>query len=835
MKTITIGIDLGTTNSAIATYKNGNVIIHKNPIGFSETLPSVVSFKGKKTLIGNKARERFLINSENTFSSFKRKMGTDELYFISILEKEISPIELSTLILKELQNFLIDEPHNQSAVITIPASFNTIQSNATKKAGYLANIQEVVLLQEPIAACVAYSNSQGLTLEKEEKWIVYDFGGGTFDVSLAQVSDRALKVLDHKGDIFLGGLDIDTLFVQKIICPALEKEFPQLENLWQKFIANKSASFKKFFHELLWKAEEAKKELSVKKTTILEVENDDLDIFLDIEITVDEFNTVVTSKFNSTYSLLEELIEDNKISFDDVSRIILVGGTTYIPYIRRELQQRTKIKIDTSIDPTTAVVLGAAYYAGSKESEHTLTSNENKIIQTINYNPTWVYEAQTNDDEELIVGDFSKKINGFYRITRLDGGFDSGITSFENRIAEFVPVVSKSKNTFKIQVFDKYKKCILEKDNITILHGVYSILGQPIPNDISIELDSNDAHSMLETIFKKNDVLPLSKTIYKTASKNILATTNDKLIIKVREGDVRNSAASNLLIGAIEISSKDISFDIIKGIDIELNFKISESRDLKIEVFIDAIDLKLTQVFSPSEIAVNIENVISEIKLYVDLIANEVALLDYNQSHLVNEIERIQNELIELYGKALDSKTDKLTEAKYQIDESKRKLIQQYDQVIRHKHILTEIENYNYLKATITKQLNTLNLHQEKEFNTIIKNEHDFLQSGNKHLLKAKIEKLNQLHKDIHKNSDDYYLDLFLFFKHDENIKNNLKKESNYFSLIESGNKTVKNQNFSELKHIISELYYNMNDTFIKNLSSKNLEEKQNLNKLGLK
>lgn len=832
---INIGIDLGTTNSAIATYKNGNVIIHKNPVGFSETLPSVVSFKGEKTLIGNKARERFLINSENTFSSFKRKMGTDELYYISLLDKSISPIELSALILEELQSFLIDESYHQSAVITIPASFNTIQSNATKKAGYLANIKEVVLLQEPIAACIAYSNAQNLNLEKEEKWIVYDFGGGTFDVSLAQVSERALKVLDHKGDNFLGGLDIDMLFVEKIICPALEKEFPQLENLWKKFITNDALDFRKLFHELLFKAEEAKKELSVKNTTVLEIENEDLDLFLDIEITVEEFNTIITSKFDKTYSLLEELMQDNEINFDEISRIILVGGTTYIPYIRKQLHERTNVRIDTAIDPTTAVVAGAAYYAGSKESEHNSISAETKKIPVTNYNPTWVFEAQTNDDEELIVGDFSKKINGFYRITRSDGGFDTGMTSFENRIAEFVPIVKKSTNIFKVQVFDRYKNSVLEKDNITILHGVYAILGQPIPSDIAIELDGSDEHSMLETIFKKNDVLPLSKTIYKTASKNILAAGNDALIIKVREGDVRNSAASNMLIGCIEISSKDISFDIIKGSDIELNFQISESRDLKIEVFIDAIDLKLTQVFSPSEITVDIEHLISEIKLYVDLIAEEIALLGGTQTHLKVEIERIQNELIVLYGNALDNRIDKLTEAKYQIDESKRRLIQQYDQIIRHKHILTEIENYNDLKATLNSQLETLNPHQKKEFKTITENDRDFLQSGNKHLLKAKIEKLNQLHNDVYRNSEEYYLNAFLYFKHNDTVRKNLKNESKYTTLIVSGNEAIKNQNFSELKYLISELYFNMNDNFIKNLSDKNDDTGHNLNKLGLR
>ncbi len=155
MKTINFGIDLGTTNSLIAQYNGGTVEVFKNPVGFKETLPSCIAFRGERTLIGDKAREWLLKDPFNVFAGFKRKMGTSDTYFCPTKSDFISPIQLSSLVLSELKNFVHTQEKPEHVVITIPASFDTVQSNATKKAGYEAGFREVVLLQEPIAASLA--------------------------------------------------------------------------------------------------------------------------------------------------------------------------------------------------------------------------------------------------------------------------------------------------------------------------------------------------------------------------------------------------------------------------------------------------------------------------------------------------------------------------------------------------------------------------------------------------------------------------------------------------------------------------------------------------------
>ena len=270
MKTINLAIDLGTTNSLIANYDNGKVKIYNNPLGLKQTLPSCIAFRGNRIVIGDKALDYLEKDAENVCMLFKRKMGTQDTYFVPSLDKEMQPITLSSMVLKELKNFVPDNETLNSVVITIPAAFDTIQSNATKKAGYLAGFKEVVLLQEPIAACLAFANTSNIVVNQKEHWIVYDFGGGTFDVALVEVDERELKVKDHQGDNYLGGADFDNIIVQHLIIPFIEESIG-VTDLW-KSLRSKSNSYKGLYFELLKKAEEAKKELSNFEETEIELD-----------------------------------------------------------------------------------------------------------------------------------------------------------------------------------------------------------------------------------------------------------------------------------------------------------------------------------------------------------------------------------------------------------------------------------------------------------------------------------------------------------------------------------------------------------------------------------
>lgn len=805
MKNINIGIDLGTTNSGIAKYDNGKISIYKNPVGFKDTIPSVVSFRKGRIQIGEKAREHSATNAENVFSSFKRKMGSDEVYYIKDLDKNCSPIELSSMVLNELVNFAQGESL-KSAVITIPASFDTIQSNATKKAGYQAGFEEIVLLQEPIAACLAYSNSLNLKITEDKKWLVYDFGGGTFDIALININERELKVFDHKGNNFLGGVDLDTLFVEKIICPKIEKQ-TQEKNLWEKLISKENTDYNKLFFELLFKAEEAKKELSIKETSSIEVDFDELSISLDLDITRKEFEAIIKTKFEESFHLVEKLIKDNLLTFSDIERIILVGGTTYIPYIRQQLQERTQIQVETSLDPTTAVIIGAAYYAGSKPSELI----EEEIVKTPqaeqnSIHAETIYEPHSKDSEELIVVLLTESFDGYYRIIRADGGFDTGLLKASKKIAEFVPLLEKTSNQFTLFLYDSQQKQVFSNDSIQITNGLYSILGQPIPNDICLELDEESGKSHMEIIFKKNDILPLKKTIYKTCSKNILKNSDQKLIINVVEGNAGSMVGSNQSIGYIEISGRDFDQDLVKGMDIELNFKVSESRDLSIDVYISALDLEINEVFNPHQRMISIDKLSSEIKNALDTVTEEIRNEVQNENYeYLAKLKRSEESLSILYNEALENKNDAITDKKYQIDELKKIYIQEFDDIIRHKHILSELEEYNKIKDSLSFYIEKGSPRQKEEYEKIIKNEKEILQSNNKYLIRKKNKELESLLENIYNNQDESYIDYFYYLRFED--PSVFKDRSKHSKLMQLGEKAIDNSNLTELKSICHQLY----------------------------
>lgn len=810
MKTINFAIDLGTTNSLIANYNSGNIKVYNNPLGLKQTLPSCVAFRGGRIIIGDKALDYLEKDAKNVSMLFKRKMGTQETYFIPSIEKEISPIELSSYILKELKNFVTDDVNLNSIVITIPASFDTIQSNATKKAGYLAGFKEVVLLQEPIAACLAYANTANLDITEAQKWIVYDFGGGTFDVALVEVNDRELKVIDNEGDNFLGGADFDNLIVEKIIVPLLEEKC-NTNNLW-KNIKAKSNNYKGLYFELLKKAEEAKKELSVYEQSEIELDIaiDGIELFEEIIITRTQFENVIADKVERTIALIKKVISQNQLINSQIERLILIGGSTYVPYIREKIKEETGILVDSSINPTSAVVEGAAYYAGSKpesvvEEKEDLSKQTSQVKEEVECNI--FYEQNTRDLEELITGRVSSNDIISYRIIRTDGGYDSSIKALNNAsFSEFVPLLKGRLNKFKIQLLDGNQNVLKIIDDVAINQGSYNVLGQPLPIDICMEIDDIDASTTrLEKIFTKGSILPLKKKIYKTASKTILQGSKSNLIINIIEGKSNGLPSSGLSIGFIEIFGKDLEEDLIKGTDIEIELEITESRDLKINVFLQSCDQEFQNVFSKSERSISINKINLEIN---SILAEVEELIKENNNdenfEYSNQLEKIRVGLIEIQIEATLLEDDDISDQKYQLDDKKRKLIQSFDALTRNKAIATEIEEYMSSKESLEYLINKEeNKRYEDKYLKIINNEKEVVNSGNKYLIRAKIKELELLFNDIIQSSDENFISYFLGLKYSTEYSNQRKADK----LIKQGDEAIDKQDYKSLRHIVYALY----------------------------
>ncbi|MFN8281721.1 MAG: Hsp70 family protein [Chitinophagales bacterium] len=811
MSTINFGIDLGTTNSLIAKYNNGNVEVFKNPVGHKETLPSVVAFKKERILIGDKAKEYTEKDPQNVFASFKRKMGTGESFYVPSISQNITPIELSAHVLKELKNFIYTDEKPTSIVITIPASFDTIQSNATKEAGYQAGFSEVLLLQEPIAASLAFANKRN-NEDIAGKWLVYDLGGGTFDVALVTFEDGEMRVKDHEGDNFLGGVDFDKLIIERLIVPHLLK-VGTFNNLLNE-LKQSNGKYNKEYAVMMVKAEEAKVLLSNHDSADIEFEiEDDHGVQHDIYFSIkrNEFEEIIGEQIDHTIRLLLKIMDKNELEAKDIEEVILIGGSTYIPLVRHKIAEELKIKVNSSTDPTTAVAIGAAYYAGSK-TKQTLANTETNVLSSANeLEVKAAFQKITKDSEEYFVANITGSFEqSTYRITRNDGGFDTGLKALTERISEVLQLLPNTTNSFTLKFFDKNNNRIASNlSDFEIVHGKFSVFGQPLPNDICIEIDDIDnGVTKCEVLFEKNTILPLKKTIIKEVTRTIQKGSKDQLIINVLEGDKYAIPSSNFPLGVIEIKGSLINSDIIKGSDIEIRFEMTESRDLKVRATLLSNDQEFDEVFSPSLRSVSIPKLIDEVK---DL--NKKALRDIEEYEASEQYElaeaavHIQYDFDEILNKLQSLSESDVTDERYQLEEKKRKLSQQLDSLGKNQKIIAAKEEYFEVKAYCDQWMQDESDALKLKYNQILAKEKSFLASGSVYIIKNKMQEILEftwIH--VRSKKPEVLVGYYMYYSQkpiEEFIDQ--RKQKGY---LEMGEKALERQNYTEL-HSITNLIWN--------------------------
>ena len=347
-----IGIDLGTTNSCVAVMEGGKPTVVANTEG-ARTTPSIVAFtKTGERLVGEPAKRQAVTNSEKTISSIKRHMGTD--YKVDIDGKKYSPQEISAMILQKLKadaESYLGEKVNE-AVITVPAYFNDAQRQATKDAGKIAGLDVKRIINEPTAAALAY----GLDNEKEQKIMVYDLGGGTFDVSIIEIGDGVIEVLATNGDTHLGGDDFDNRITQWMI-----DEFKKAEGV--DLSADKMA-----LQRLKEAAEKAKKELSSATTTNINLPfitaTSEGPKHLDMNLTRAKFDELTRDLIERTAIPVQNALKDAGITASELSKVLLVGGSTRMLAAQEEVKRLTGKEPSKSLNPDECVAIGAAIQGG---------------------------------------------------------------------------------------------------------------------------------------------------------------------------------------------------------------------------------------------------------------------------------------------------------------------------------------------------------------------------------------------------------------------------------------------------------------------------------------
>ena len=352
-----IGIDLGTTNSCVAVMEGGKPVVIPNAEGM-RTTPSVVAFtKTGERLVGEPAKRQAVTNAERTISSIKRHMGTD--YKVSIDGKDYTPQEISAMILQKLkadaESYLGEKV--TEAVITVPAYFNDAQRQATKDAGKIAGLKVERIINEPTAAALAY----GLEDESEQKVMVYDLGGGTFDVSIIDIGDGVIEVLSTNGDTHLGGDDYDDRITKWLV-----DEFKAAEGV-------DLSQDKMALQRLKEAAEKAKKELSSATTTDINLPfitaTAEGPKHLDMKLSRAKFEEITSDLTERTAVPVQNSMKDAGLSNSDLGKVLLVGGSTRMPVVQEKVKQLTGKEPSKNLNPDECVALGAAVQGGKRSGE----------------------------------------------------------------------------------------------------------------------------------------------------------------------------------------------------------------------------------------------------------------------------------------------------------------------------------------------------------------------------------------------------------------------------------------------------------------------------------
>lgn len=524
---IIYGIDLGTTNSAIARFENGKAVVKKNSLQ-GDTTPSCVAFtKSGKPLVGVKAHSQLEKDYQlafvrdgyesNSFIEFKRQMGTDVKMTCKNLGRDIDPEELSAEVLKELRKYVLDDDV-RTAVITVPALFGNNEQDATKRAAQKAGFEHVELIQEPVAASIAYGLDSKM---KDSYWVVFDFGGGTFDAALMRIEDGIMQPIDTAGNNKLGGKDIDKAIFESFFLPYFREKY-NIENIF----ANKAESFMNMWKP---KAEEAKINLSFNESYEIETDlgenygqdDDGVDFELCLKITQEMLEPVVAPIYQKAIDLTKQLLKRNNLDGEKIGALILVGGPTHSPIVRRMLREQVTSKVDTSIDPMTCVACGAALYGSTVDIPEAVvdkTRDRSKIQLSIQIKSTSVQEEEwgnvfllpdkcDNYDKPSVWVDF----------VRTDGLFSSGkqeVSSLGNVIT--LRLAKDSTNLFEVRCYDEQGTALeCEPNSISIIQGIDGIGDAVMPMSLGLGTANEEGQEIFDFIegLSKNVRLPASGVI----------------------------------------------------------------------------------------------------------------------------------------------------------------------------------------------------------------------------------------------------------------------------------------------------------------------------------
>jgi molecular chaperone DnaK len=800
--TMDFGIDLGTTNSSIAVLKGTEAVVIKNNENDEVTPSAVWVSKQGKIFVGKYAKQQ--IDPEPAIE-FKLKMGERNL--IRAGYREMPPDALSAEVLKKLrgdaQNRLGEEI--KAAVIGVPADFDLPQIHATEQAARLAGFEEVKTIQEPIAAALAYTFQSHID---SGIWLVYDLGGGTFDAAVVSIREEDVSIIAHGGDKNLGGKLIDWDIVDHIFILALKRQYAL--NSLNRHDSNSVRKWKSLIKQLKMEAEQVKIRLSRDLVTVALPPNNPIGIdekgepiWLELEVTREQIEPFIESKVERTIAIVKRVLNEKRLSYHDIERIILVGGPTLTPLLREMLQAKLGIELAFDIDPITVVAQGAAIFAGTQQIKAPKTSKLPRMFVI-----ELIYKPIDSTTEPLIGGKVvppqGETLDGFtIEFVETISQWRSGQVPIQSNGTFMTTLKAESgrQNEFIIELRDAYGNRHFtqpERFHYTIGRTVGT---QIVTHHIGVALATGD----VVVFFEKGSPLPAKAThILRTTEELKRGQSETMLRIPVVEGDDVQRADRNREVGALEVRGDSVKVwrDVPVGSEVQVTLEIDESRLLRIRAFLPLLEEEFEAIYQWEKEEIPVEELkqalISEKARFER--ARESALRTGNQEEMrmLHELERERIlEDAENALKVVDIESDasircynRIVELRRRLDEVEKAM--EWDILVEEAHDTLERVRFTTSKfGTVEDQNNLKALEQQL---------HDAIARRNIHQTRRCIDEMMTLEFSILRNQPWFWV---LLFQDLQQRRSQMRDQRQAQILIRQGNDALLNNDLSSLQESV--------------------------------
>lgn len=592
-----VGIDLGTTNSVICSFDGEKIQLYKSPEQHDVTPSAIFIDRRGNKYVGSRAYMNAARNPDNAATLFKRLMGTSTPVKLPAVNLTMTPEECSAEVLRTLFGYLPEEIRGDGdtgTVITVPAAFNQMQKDSTMSAAEMAGLGRVALMQEPVAAVMSVMRQR----KNDGVFVVYDLGGGTLDIAIAESIAGRVNLLAQGGIAMCGGRDFDRILFDNVVKPWLLDNFDLPEDL------SANPQFKSLLRMAMWATEKAKIELSQKEDAVVSLPETELgvrdqsgaEIYIDIAVDRKLYDDLISSEVEESIQAARETLEKAGLSPHDVERVVFVGGPTHYKPLRDKVAFELGIAPSTDVNPMTAVAEGAAVFAESidwKSQSRGRKSARGALSAGGALDLSFNYIARTPESKAKIVAKLGRAPAGIeFQIDSLDTGWSSGRVVLRDGASIELSLTKPGDNTFKVFVFDSNGAPVaLREDKIVIARTAASIDAIPASHSISVEArDKVGGRLVLDCLVREGDQLPKKGKKTFKSEESLKAGSPGSLKFKLWEGEISDPINDNRFIGMFEIKGADFDDGVITaGAELICEYEVLDSGNIQLEVSVPSI------------------------------------------------------------------------------------------------------------------------------------------------------------------------------------------------------------------------------------------------------